>query len=644
MKPAIAFFVAVLTVSSVFAQQPTRTDDEVLDSLFAVKNFGQVSISPDGAQVAWTIRDEGAWSRTTDGRGDARRIASGNVHGLAWSPDSRSLAYLAGKAHRQLYLSTPGQEPQQLTSVAGYLAEPAWSPDGKSIAFLFIENARREAGATVAMTRDTGVIAEHIDEQRVAVVDVTTKKLRIVSPADTYVYHFDWAPDAKRIVAEAAPGSGDNNYWIAQLHVIDVAAATMKLVYKPKMQLAEPHWSPDGTHIAFIEGLMSDEGVNGGDIMLMNADGSGVHNVTEGMKMTPTAVRWTGSGDLMFLATIEGDISVGAFRGIGAELAAGRALTPVMLWRGAESITGGDEGSLFSRDGKSAAVIHSSFTHPPEIFGGSVGAWKPLTKVNASMQAMTGEAKSIRWKSDSFDVQGWLLFPRDFAPGKKYPMVTVIHGGPSSAMTARWPGEQTIMLARAGFFVFMPNPRGSYGQGESFTQANVKDFGYGDLRDVLRGIDTIEATYPIDDTRLGIYGWSYGGFMTMWTVTQTDRFRAAVAGAGIANWQSYYGENDITQWMVPFFGASVYDDPAVYAKSSPITFIKNVKTPTLIEVGERDGECPAPQSYEFWRGLKAMGVETQLVIYPDEGHHFEQPEHKRDVARRAVGWFVSHLR
>ncbi|MEO8032939.1 MAG: S9 family peptidase [Acidobacteriota bacterium] len=642
MKLAIAFLAAVLTASSSLGQQSNRSDDEVLDSLFAVKSFGQVSISPDGAQVAWTIRDEGAWRRNTDGSGTVTKIAAGNVHGLAWSPDSRSLAYLAGKAHRQLFVSRAGREPLQLTTVAGYLAEPAWSPNGRSIAFLFIENARREAGATVAMTRDTGVISEHIDEQRVAVVDVGTKNLRVLSPADTYVYHFDWSPDAKHIVAEAAPGSGDNNYWIAQLHVIDVSSATMKPIYQPKLQLAEPHWSPDGAHIAFLEGLMSDEGSNGGDIMVINADGSSPHNITDGMKITPTAIRWSGNGDLTFLATIEGDTAVGRFAALVDQVEG--PVTPTMIWRGAESISGGDEGSLFSRDGRAGAVIHSSFTQPPEIFAGAVGQWKPLTKVNASMKAMTGEAKSIRWKSDAFEAQGWLLFPRHFAPGRKYPMVTVIHGGPSSAATARWPGEQTIMLARGGFFVFMPNPRGSYGQGESFTQANVKDFGYGDLRDVLRGIDAVEAAYPIDDTRLGIYGWSYGGFMTMWTVTQTDRFRAAVAGAGIANWQSYYGENDITQWMIPFFGASVYDDPAVYAKSSPITFIKNVKTPTLVEVGERDGECPAPQSYEFWRALKAMGVETQLVIYPDEGHHFEKPEHKRDVTRRAVAWFVTHLR
>src|SRR5204862_4619682 len=167
---------------------------------------------------------------------------------------------------------------------------------------------------------------------------------------------------------------------------------------------------------------------------------------------------------------------------------------------------------------------------------------------------------------------------------------------------------------------------------------------YGDLRDILAGVHYVVKTLPVDNHRLGIGGWSYGGFMTMWAVTQTNRFHAAVAGAGITNWQSYYGENDIDLWMIPFFGASVYDDPAVYAKSSPITFIRNVKTPTLVLVGDRDGECPVPQSFEFWHALKTLGVETQFVVYPNEGHSIAQPEHRRDIIKRTIAWYNQHLR
>ena len=189
----------------------------------------------------------------------------------------------------------------------------------------------------------------------------------------------------------------------------------------------------------------------------------------------------------------------------------------------------------------------------------------------------------------------------------------------------------------------MPNPRGSYGQGEKFTQANVKDFGYGDLRDILAGMDVLEKRFPIDKTARRPHR------LELWRIYDhvrrhpDHRFKAAVAGAGIANWQSYYGENSIDQWMVPFFGATVYDDPAVYAKSSAINFIKKVKTPTLVVVGDRDGECPAPQSFEFWHALRAEGVKTQFVIYPNEGHRFVDPAHQRDVLRRALEWFETEM-
>jgi dipeptidyl aminopeptidase/acylaminoacyl peptidase len=194
-----------------------------------------------------------------------------------------------------------------------------------------------------------------------------------------------------------------------------------------------------------------------------------------------------------------------------------------------------------------------------------------------------------------------------------------------------------------GYFVLEPNPRGSFGQGEEFTQANRKDFGHGDLRDILAGVDAVIAKYPVDPERVGLTGWSYGGFMTMFAVTQTGRFKAAVAGAGISDWLSYYGENSIDQWMIPYFGASVYDDPAVYAKSSAIDFIKQAHTPALVIVGDRDGECPAPQSYEFWHALRDEHVPTELVVYPNEGHGFVDPAHRRDVMERTVEWFARYM-
>jgi dipeptidyl aminopeptidase/acylaminoacyl peptidase len=278
---------------------------------------------------------------------------------------------------------------------------------------------------------------------------------------------------------------------------------------------------------------------------------------------------------------------------------------------------------------------------------GPIGRWEPLTGANHALAPLWGRAEKIEWKSDGLTVQGWLVHPRDEVPGKRYPLVVSIHGGPAAQLVPSWPSTWpglAAALAAEGYFVFCPNPRGSYGQGEAFTTANIRDFGGGDLRDVLAGLDAVLKSAPVDPQRLGVSGWSYGGYMTMWAITQTQRFRAAVSGAGVANLQSYDGQNLIDEWMIPYFGASVYDDPAAYAKSSPITFIKNVRTPTLIVVGDSDKECPAPQSYEYWHALRALGVETKLVVYENEGHHFQDAAHVQDLITRSVDWFDAHLR
>ncbi len=614
-----------LSAATLFASQPG--DDAFLTGLESVKRFEEVSISPDGKRVAWTIAGEGTYV-------DDKRVSPAKHvdAGLAWSPDSKQLAWISD--------STLVIDGKAVTTLKGWMAEPEWSPDGAAIAFLFIDNAKRAAGPLVAMSRDVGVIGEETQEQRIAVFELSTRKVRLVTPADMYVYHFDWAPDGKRLAAVSAPGNGDQNWWIAQLYVVEADGVEPKMtpIYKPKLQIADPKWATDGKSVAVIEGLMSDEGSTGGDVVLIGADGSSPVNRTPKMPASATALLAVGNPAIDFLAVENGAQEIR--RTMSVDSGALGLLAGKVLWQGTDHIA-----SLsIAADGKTSAVIRSSGTQPPEVWVGPIGDWTQRTHVNDGYKASWGPAKSIEWTSDAFHVQGWLLYPPDYSPAKKYPMVVQVHGGPAADALNRWPTDFAALLARRGFFVFMPNPRGSFGGGEAFTEANVKDFGYGDLRDILAGVDAVAKEVSIDPQRVGLWGWSYGGFMTMFGVTQTTRFRAAAAGAGLSNWQSYYGQNDITQWMIPYFGASVYDDPAVYAKSSAMTFIKNVKTPTLVVVGERDGECPAPQSFEFWRALKTLGVETQLVVYADEGHRFVKPEHKHDVARRVADWFETHMR
>jgi dipeptidyl aminopeptidase/acylaminoacyl peptidase len=633
-----------------------QTMQQLTEQLGKTVLYGDVAVSPEGTHVAWVQSTAASTSKQT-----CVREKSGNAPAIlikipirgertdfdpAWSPDSKMLAVFSsagGKEQRQLWIvNADGSNPKKITNLSGYAARPRWSHDGKQIAFLYIEGAGG-GGPLMAAPTTTGVIDTAIHNQRIAVLDVAEGKLRQISPENLHIYDFDWSPNDKKFIATAARGPGDNNWWIAQIYTIDIATGDAQSIYKPSLQVAVPRWAPDSKSIAFIEGLMSDEGFHGGDLFTMTIDSRNLVNRTAGRKTSVNSFFWLATDRILLVEYAGGGSAI-------SELSLADKSTRT-IWKGPEGIHafGNFPNFALSKDGNSAAIVRSTYNSPPEVFAGFIGKWQQLTRNNATFSANWGKAESVEWTNEGFNIQGWLVPPAKVEAGEKFPMVVLIHGGPSSVTTSDWPASfgmsRAIIAALSirGYYVLLPNPRGSYGQGEDFTRANVKDFGHGDLRDTMAGIDTVTKEYSIDPQRLGVTGWSYGGFMTMWTVTQTNRFRAAVAGAGIANWQSYYGQNLIDQWMIPFFGASVYDDPAVYEKSSPIRFIKNVKAPTLVIVGERDAETPASQSYEFWHALKTLGVPTKLIVYPGEGHLFLDPKHQADRLDQTVDWFDKYL-
>lgn len=634
---------------------------EIIDLLFSVKVIKETAISPDGLRLAWVEaqnnpdRTESTHSlihviEATDSK--PRRVTAGDgvaAHsekGLAWSPDGAWMAFLSDREkpkQAQLFVAPAAGGPaHRLTDLSGQMAKPQWAPDGRTIALLVIEGQELPSGVGAVARRDDGEVEERIYEQRLLLVEVATGRTRIISPADIYIYEYDWSPDGREIVYTGAPGSGENNYWLATLAAIDVASAKVREIYRPERQIAAPCWSPDGRTIAFIQGIMSDQGLTGGDIWSVPGAGGRARNLTPGRPSSPAWLKWLRQPDrLLFTEFVSGGAAISTL-----EPASGKTAT---LWRGDETLgTGAYDLTLsVAADGRASSVLRSSWARPPEVWSGEIGSWVQRTHINAGLQPLWGRAEKMEWPNQGHSVQGWLLYPRSFDAKQRYPMIVSIHGGPAAQRNPGWPepgGINLTALASQGYFVFFPNPRGSYGQGEAFTLGNVKDFGHGDLRDIMAGVDHVLKVAPVDPDRLGVGGWSYGGYMTMWTVTQTERFRAAVAGAGIANWQSYYGQNMIDQWLIPYFGGSVYDDPEMYAKSSPIEYIKRVKTPTLIVAGDGDKACPAAQSYEFWHALKTLGVKTKLVIYAGEGHGLRQPVHIEDLFARLIGWYDEHLK
>lgn len=602
------------------------------------KHVDQAAISPDGTQVAYIIAGELAVIPA--GGGTARPIAVEGkltLRDVAWSRDSKQIAFLAdlpGDVPGAQVFTTmlDGSAPVKRAEFKGYAAAPTFSPDGTKLGLLFIQDMPRVAGPLQPMTPLAGVIDDKVYEQRLTTIDLTTNALAQVSPADVYVYEYEWAPDGQNWVATAAHGSGDANWYVAKLYDINSQSGEMREIYAPKWQIAEPRISPDGKYVAFIEGLMSDEGVTGGDVFVVATAGGTPRNLTPKLNSSPSSLAWMASDQITFAQNVDGE------SGFATVKASGGSVQP--LWHGEEFLgTEPSPSASFSSDGTVTAVVRQAANNPPEVWAGAIGKWKELTTVNSEAKSAWGEMRNFHWTNGSMKLEGWLMLPKDFAPTQTYPLIVNVHGGPSAACAAHFDPKTMGPESAMGYFSFCPNPRGSYGQGEAFTRGNIKDFGGGDFRDIMTGVDALLKQFPIDPHRVGIRGHSYGGYMTMWAETQTHRFAAAVAGAGLSDWLSYYGVNDIDEWMIPFFGASVYDDPAVYAKSDPMHFVKAVKTPTLILVGDRDGEVPMEQSVEWWHALQAMKVPVRLVVYENEGHVFVKPADARDYAVRALDWF-----
>jgi dipeptidyl aminopeptidase/acylaminoacyl peptidase len=620
-----------------------------------VHRFLRIAISPNGALVASVEGD----SPPSGFYPPVRQLVIRAVRGGAavtvalpcgqvpecwpgspvWSADGHHLSFTLrtpGSHRYSIYTVTAdGSGLTRLIEFDGTIDTLRYGPQDR-LALLATAGARKEVGATEAGAPIAGDLDAAPPEQRIAILENGT--LHWVSPPELFVYEYDWMPHGDGFVGTASPGDGDNNWWTAKLYAFGIDSPP-RVLYRQidiRQQIAMPKVSRDGHTVAFIAGIMSDFGSTGGDVYTVPLSGGSAVNVTPGMSASAASLGWGCNGHLL-VRVLAGE------KAEFVDLGSGRPVANLQpMWSGAEAVSDDDDTVALACPSAITALAHESFTTPPEIEAGAIGHWHNITTVNAGL-TMPLRVQSLTWKSDGFDVQGWLLLP-EHASGK-LPMVTSIHGGPAAAVGPFFAGPSlSRTLLEHGYALFRPNPRGSFGQGERFTQANIRDFGHGDLRDVLAGIDAAEKAAPIDDARLGVTGGSYGGFMTMWTVTQTHRFKAAVAAAGISDWQSYYGENGIDGWMLPYFGATAYADPSVYAQSSAIDFIRNVRTPTFEYVGERDIECPAPQTQEFWHALKTLGVPTEIMIYPGEGHGLRDPEHEADSARRTLEWFDRYLK
>ncbi|MGA2760696.1 MAG: LpqB family beta-propeller domain-containing protein, partial [Candidatus Cybelea sp.] len=424
---AWAFAAALLLVPGTACAAPTMR--EVLTALYGVHDLGGVALSPAGDAVVWqesfhsaphlldSPRSSALYLQRLTG-GAPVRITAGppgafyDEESPAWSPDGRAIAFLSdarSSGQLQLFVAgTNGRHVRQIGRLNGNVARLTWSPDGRSVAFLYIAAAHRKAGALAPGARDVGVIGSIVDEQRLVTVDVATGALRGLTPADSYVYEYGWSPDGSAIAVTYSRGNGDNNWWIARLARVDIASGTMRDLFAPAFQLNDPQWSPDGSRIAVIGGIMSDFGSTGGDLYLVDAGTGEARNATPGAAFSVQSLRWNDPSSLDLVAHVPGAMHL-----LRLDISNAQVTT----------LIGADE-SIWSwssiRGGAMIALVRSSFDDPPEVLAGPPASLRQVSHRNARAVRFYGKAVSLRWTSDGFSVQGWLVYPLGYDPGRTY--------------------------------------------------------------------------------------------------------------------------------------------------------------------------------------------------------------------------------
>ena len=617
----------------------TATATEIPELLLRIRRPGEVALSRDGSHIAFSVsasyREKGKRIETQLWAGEVGgELREGEPGALPrFSPDGSRLAYAADRGHEgRLSLWVDGAE---LGEIPGSVEEICWSPDGASLLVLAADMGADRAGAQSA----TKIAEEGAEEEdpkvfrparfwrRIWLVDAASGETKDVSPEDANVFELGWA--GGKAVAVCTEDPSESAWYDAWIGLIDLDTREVERVHTPKWQLQAPRISPGG-RVAWIEGFSSDRGTLSGT----------VHVLGQGPVAPELHASWIEFAD-------EDTLWVAGWRGAGTF--AGR----LSVGGSYEEVAGGEVtiGPRFqpqlavSADGTRAAAAYEGPDDPPEVVLWENGTARTLTALNAEVAPMLGspEQQSYRWKSfDGLEIEGILVLPRE-RPEGPLPLVVVVHGGP----TGCWPWAFTTGLSHVltadGYALFLPNVRGSVGRGPEFAEANLGDMGGGDLQDILTGVDALVRDGIADDARVAITGGSYGGFMSSWAITQTDRFAAAMPFAVVTDWVSFHSTTNIGQFDRLYLQAEPWDAAGEYTNRSPVYHAHKCKTPTLILHGEDDLCTPLGQAFELYNALVEGGCEAELVVYPREGHGWTERDHQLDSWNRIRDWLARYL-
>ncbi len=611
------------------------------EAFLEVRSLQDPQFSPDGRRVAFVVTDPLKSQHRTrhiwmyDTRTKVARqftYSEKSESSPRWSPDGTQLAFLSnrGGEEQQIYLMrAAGGEAAAVTKGKSSVQRLEWSPDGREIAYL-APDPKTEAEEKKEKEKDDARVVDKDDKHpRLRILDLTTHAERVLTPATWAVKELVWLPDGQTLIVRAT-NHPESDQLTDKIYSVNAKDGKMKELLAPRGPFNDVRVSPNGHAISFVG--CREDGPEPHDLMLLQIGAPAPSNLTgASLDRQVMDYRWLKDESLLLDAVDGFRTKFHSYTAQGVQIDAGFFGTNPRQF----SVSG---------DG-TVAFIGETAVELPELWIWKKGeAPEPVTRVNDAFERQYALQKPEIYKYKSLDgteIEAALLLPAAYDGKSKLPLIALVHGGPTGAWLDDF-NEWGQLLVAQGFAVFTPNIRGSIGYGQRFIEKNRADWGGGDFKDVMAGIDDLIAKGIADPEKLGIGGWSYGGYMAEWAVTQTTRFKAAVSGAGMADLISEFGTERDPAYDEWFWGVP-YERPEGFLNHSPFVYMKNAKTPTLILQGEADTTDPIGQSQELYRGLKRYGVPSDFVVYPREPHGLQEAKHRVDMQKRMVEWFQKYL-
>ncbi len=657
----------------VFAQAPAN-GVPTIDQSLEMRSASGPRLSPDARRVVYEVQrtnwDDDAFERdiwiADVATGHAHQLTTGKKSSVSprWSPDGRWIAFLSDRPgqlsgspadKRQIYLIAPdGGEAMQLTKVEKGVDAFVWSPDSRRLAYVAEDSEPKYLKDRAERYGEYTVVHADYVMHHLWVLDVPTTPggdappaRRLTGGAFSVAANgggagadgFAWSPDGTRIAITYVRDPDLISTGTANIAVVNVGDGALKKIVTEGGPNTTPVWSPDGQEIAYQTAAGSKYFFyTDSRIAVVGADGGTPRVLTDAFDENPGIVVWGRDG-----------IYFGAAHGMER-----------LLYRLNPSTKSIDQlsttprldagGFSFSVDFAHVAYAADRDNEYGEIYTASLAPWNPtgVTTMGDQLKGLKiAHREVVSWAStDGTHIEGVLITPGDFDPHKKYPLLVVIHGGPTGTDRAAIYADRYYPIERfvaEGALVLRPNYRGSAGYGEKFRSLNVRNLGVGDYADVISGVDALIAKGFVDKDRVGSMGWSQGGYISAFITASSARFKAISVGAGISDWMTYYVNTDITPFTPQYLHATPWDDPEIYRKTSPISYILKARTPTLIQHGELDRRVPIPNGYELRQALEDRGVPVRMVVYKGFGHGIDKPKQQRAVMEENEKWFDRYV-